>query len=198
MCRFVAQRSSDAEQPRPTDLEATMSEEVTFEASNLPERFLALALLALGFVAVALWVIGAFGEPPRSSRYPDWLASVCGWTVIPLCGARAAMSVRTAIRPGLAIRIDRNGLYMPRVSDEVIAWADIERVGTVKFKASKRLGFEVTRAREKQLRPMARYSLWFNRICHGHGVVYSFIGTDTTLQQVMTAMARFAPAELVH
>jgi hypothetical protein len=97
----------------------------------MAERFVArtsrarVVLLVLGsilFVAASLWIVGAFGAPPKPGK--EWI----GWVGAPLfalLGAGWAMRLRG---PADQIVIDRDGLTCRSWSDEHIPWSSIRGI----------------------------------------------------------------------
>jgi len=78
---------------------------------------LCVALSALGFLAA--------GVIPSASTTNHGAYPVTGWIIVACCFGMAAIFVVRALDRKPHLRIDRNGLWYPRYSDDVIPWDQI-------------------------------------------------------------------------
>ena len=93
-----------------------------FVARPSPLRLTLLLLLSVGFVALGFWMIGAFGEPPRSSR--AW----AGWIAIPVFGLFGALIAARLFDRRAQIVVDAEGLMFRQWSDEHIPWSAVSGI----------------------------------------------------------------------
>ena len=70
----------------------------SFIAHNSRWRLAAIFLAAVGFVALGMWTIGAFGEVPSSSRYSTTFSVVLGWMCILFFGICDVAIIKKIVR----------------------------------------------------------------------------------------------------
>jgi hypothetical protein len=96
--------------------------EEAFVARTSRTRVLLLLAICPVFVALSLWMAGAFGDPPKPGK--EWV----GWIGAPFF---AVMGIMWALRlrgPADQIVIDESGLTWRQWSDEHIPWSAVLRI----------------------------------------------------------------------
>ncbi|OHV04925.1 STM3941 family protein [Mycobacterium talmoniae] len=98
---------------------------MAFEA-NLSRARIALMLAGcLLFIALGLWMVGAFGEVPSTSRWSPGYVQAVGWAGTVFGGFCAIVAVPRLFQSGVVMRVDTDGIYWRRWSDRVIPWSAI-------------------------------------------------------------------------
>nr|WP_298928317.1 STM3941 family protein [uncultured Erythrobacter sp.] len=166
-----------------------------FEARYSPARSIMLALLAFGFVAIGLWLIGAFGETPTGSRrVPDWAVAPAGWLAIAFFAPFTFFHIKRAFGGGLAVRVDAQGMLLPDYSPKLIRWDDVTSLSTQNMMGTKLLLFDVRDGREADFALFRRATIGFNRSFNGHGCSVTMNNTDRSYDDLLDAVDAFAPA----
>ena len=169
-----------------------------FEAHFSPARSILLSLLAVGFVAAGLWMVGAFGEVPGGSRrLPDWAVPIMGWVAIVFFAPFAFLHLRRAFAGGLAVRIDQRGMLLTDYSKRLIAWEDIVAIRTENVMGNKILLFEVDDARAADFGAGKRMAAGTNRSMYGLGYSLTVNNTDRSHSELLQALEHFAPHRLL-
>jgi hypothetical protein len=160
-----------------------------FEARNSPWRIALLLVVALAFVVLGAWMIGAFGRAP-DHRFKT---QAIGWVSVVFFGLAAILVTRRLFDTDVEIRIDANGIYWRRRSSQVIPWSAIDRITIGEVRGQR---FACLFLRDPRAFPSdgvtgmlggANKALGFGDVALGA------TGTDRSFDQLMSAIKQFAP-----
>lgn len=162
-----------------------------FVARSSRWRLALLLLAAAAFVAGGLWMGGAFGPAPESSRYPAEFTFVLGWfcaIFFGLCGIMAAKSLFGASEP---LRIGPVGVRWTPWSTETIPWSDITDVTTWKSRGQTMIVLHLRDPSRFPGRGWLSRLAGINRRLTGGDVAISLTATDRSPAEAMAAIERF-------
>jgi len=163
-----------------------------FVAKNARTRLVLMLIGALLAVAIGLWMIGAFGEPPHSSGRRSRLTWV-GWIGVPFFGVVAAMIAAKLFDQRERLVIDDEGIFWRAWSDELIPWSEIE--GIQEREVARQVMFAVY-LRDPSRCPPTR---WTGRIAAAQrgfdqgDLSITLSGTDRSNDELREALNRFYP-----
>lgn len=161
--------------------------EERFVARNAPGRIVLLLFASVGFVALGLWLAGAFGPSPKPGR--EWL----GW----LCALFFALAPFKLV-PRLSDRsdqmvIDRNGIFWRQWSETTIPWSAVRSVSQRSVKGQH---FVCLHLKDASMFPRAGAGAWLaglNRGLKFGDVALNVTGTDRSFADLVAAIERFSP-----
>jgi hypothetical protein len=163
---------------------------MAFEA-NLSRVRIALMLAgSIGFVVAGLWLVGAFGSPPSTT----FKAVAAGWAGIVFFGACAIVFVRRLFQAGVEIRIDANGIYWRRWSDQTIPWNAIARISTGEIRRQRFVCLFLIDPRAFPAQGLAGKLAGASRAMGFGDIALSATGTDASFDALMASIDRFGPA----
>lgn len=170
-----------------------------FVAYSSRWRIALLTLLAVGFVALGAWEVGAFGVPPRSGRLPAIVPMIIGWSCILFFGACGLILIGKLTDTSEQLRINAAGIRWTRWSDQTIPWAEItdvtiwEPVVQGVFYRQKML---VLHLRDPARFPGGGLSgalAGANRKLTGGDIAISLTGMDCSFAEALSAIERLRP-----
>jgi hypothetical protein len=153
-----------------------------------------IALLTLGsliFVVIGLWMGGAFGSPPTSSRYSPGLLIVVGWSAVIFFGLCGVLWFKRMFDGREQLRIGSAGVRSMQWSNQTIPWSEIVDVTTWSFKRQKAI---VLHLRDKARFPAHGVAAMFaglNRNLTGGDISISLTGTNRTVEDALSAIQHF-------
>jgi hypothetical protein len=100
-------------------------------------RILLLILGAFAFVAIGLWMLGAFGPPPDLNGKDPTIAKIVAWFGILFFGLCGIVGFKMLFDNDVHVRINASGIYWKRWSDATIPWAEITEVGVWEMRGQK-------------------------------------------------------------
>lgn len=157
-----------------------------FVARNSPVRVLLLAALSAGFVAIGLWMIGAFGPEPDA---PQWV----GWLSIVFFGPCTLLILARLFEPSEQLRIDREGIRWRQWSNDPIPWSAVRAIEQASVHSQKFLCLHLDHPeRYRSKRALGRLG-GANRALGFGDIPLSVTGTDRNFRELVDAVARFAP-----
>jgi hypothetical protein len=163
-----------------------------FVARPSRARLTLMLIACLLFVAVSLWMIGAFGEAPRLSGRRANLNWV-GWIGAPFFGIFAVVALAKLRDCRDRLVIDGRGILWRAWSDEVIPWTEIERIEERQI--ARQTMFSVYLHDPARCPPKG----WTGRIAasqRGFGagdMAITLSGTDKSDDELREALSRFCP-----
>ncbi|MEE4453742.1 STM3941 family protein [Novosphingobium resinovorum] len=157
-----------------------------------PSRWrIALILLgSLGFVAIAAWMVGAFGTPPASDRYAPAVVAAIGWAGIAFFGLCAAVAVRRLFARGVELRIDGRGIHWTRWSDETIPWREITDVTVWRYRGQRTIILHLRNPSLYPGRGVLGMTARANRSLTGGDIGISLNAMDRSFDEAMAAIER--------
>ncbi len=181
-----------------------------FVARTQPLKVVLGILIALGFVAIGVWMTGLLDKPvtppvvspddltiyplpASSSRYPDWLVVTVGWASIVIFGGLSIIGAMRLTNPADHLRINRMGLVVPSYTDRPIAWSDIADITTWSHRGQKSLVIKLRDPSRFPRKPLHRMMDSLNRGLTGGDIGLSMTGTNRTLKQALEAIETFRP-----
>ena len=154
-------------------------------------RIVLITLGAIAFVAGGLWMGGAFGPAPSSSRYPPELVFAIGWLSVVFFGLCAVLWVRRLFDGKEQLQIGPAGIRVAHWSDQTIPWSEIVEVTTWSYRRQKAI---VLRLRDRTRFPgrglAAKFS-GLNRNLTGGDITISLTGTNRRFEDALAAIDRF-------
>ena len=164
-----------------------------FAAYNSKWRVLLLVLGSMIFVAIGLWMIGAFGPAPSSGRYDsDWLAFV-GWFAVLFFGLCSVLWVRRLFIASEQIRIDRTGIYSRQWSDDMIPWSEITSVTTWTYRGQDVIVIHLREPARYPGKGVAALFAPFSKAISGGDIGISLTGTNRTFKDALAAIEQLRP-----
>lgn len=181
-----------------------------FVARTQPLKVVLGMFIALGFVAIGLWMTGILGKPvarpvvspddltiyplpTSSSRYPDWLVVTVGWACIVLFGGISVIGAIRLTNPADHLRVNRMGLLVPSYTDKTIAWSDIVDITTWSHRGQRSLVIKLRDPSRFERKPWRRALDSLNRGLTGGDIGLSMTGTNRTLKQALEAIETMRP-----
>ena len=154
-------------------------------------RIVLMILGAIGFVALGLWMVGAFGPPPTSHRSGPIFTFVWGWVSIAFFGWCGVLGVKRLFDTGEELRIGTNGIRWARWSDQTIPWSEISDVTIWSYQRQKLIILHL-RNPDLYLRSgIRRVFVSTNRALTGGDIGISLAPTDRSFGEAMTAIEHF-------
>jgi hypothetical protein len=160
-----------------------------FEARNSLWRIALLMVVALAFVGLGAWMVGAFGGQP-DHRFK---IQAVGWVSIVLFGLCAILITRRLFEADVEIRIDANGIYWRRRSSQVIPWNAIDRITIGKVRGQR---FACLFLRDPRAFPSDGFTSMLagaNKALGFGDVALGATGTDRSFDELIGAIKQFAP-----
>ncbi|WP_067787270.1 STM3941 family protein [Paraurantiacibacter namhicola] len=163
-----------------------------FVAYNSRWRLALLTCLSAAFVALGLYLAGAFGEI-STSRYSPALLFAVGWAAIlffTLTACDAIMRI-FSLKPRLVIGAE--GIIWSALSDEPLPWPEIRGVTTSKSGGQKYIILYLHNPGSFSGVGIAGLLDRANRLLTGGDVLISTAGTNRSFDEAMSAIERYRP-----
>jgi hypothetical protein len=170
---------------------ATLPLMVDFIACNSRPRIAMLVLLSGMFVVGGLWMLGAFGSPPQSHRYPAAVIPAIGWSSLIFFGLCGIAWARKFFDRRVQLQIGPSGVRWHSWSDDLIPWSEVQDVTIWSYRRQKCI---VLHLRDPELFPgrgLAAMLAGANRKMTGGDISISLTGTDRTFEDAMAAIESF-------
>jgi hypothetical protein len=149
-----------------------------------------LTLLASGFVVLGLWMVGAFGPVPTSSRYPYLETLIIGWACLIFFGFCTIAYVPKLFETDEQLRIDASGIRYTQWSHTTIPWSEISWVTKWRYNRSRFIVLHLHHPHKFPGRGLAAFMAGANRkLTHGD-ICISLAGTDRRYDEAMSAIDR--------
>jgi hypothetical protein len=162
-----------------------------FIAHNSRWRVALILLGTVGFAALGLWMVGAFGEVPSSRRHSAGYMVGVGWLCILFFGFCAAAIGKKFFDSRPQLQIGPLGIVWSPWSDDVIPWSEIRTVTTWSHKGQKAIVLHLNNPDRFPARGlMAKLARANQKLTGGH-ISISLIGTNRSHDDAMSAIARF-------
>lgn len=165
-----------------------------FVAYPSPKRIALLLLLAIGFVALGLWMGGVFGPPPASHRYPPALVFSVAWFCVVFFGLCGVAGVKKLVDGREELRIGPAGIRSTPWSDQTIPWSEVVDVTTWTYRGSKLIILHLRDASRFPGRGLAGLVAGANRALTGGDIAIALTATDRPFDDALAAIARFRSA----
>jgi hypothetical protein len=163
---------------------------MAFEAKLSRIRVALMLAGSIGFVVAGLWLVGAFGAPPSTTLK----ATLAGWGGIVFFGLCAIVLARRLFQAGVEIRVDADGIYWRRWSDQTIPWNAIARISTGEIRRQRFVCLFLIDPHAFPSHGIAGKLAGANAAMGFGDIALSATGTDASFDQLMAAIDRFAPA----
>ncbi len=153
-----------------------------------------IALLLLGtwaFVALGLWMLGAFGPPPTSGRHSPGFVLVIGWSAVVFFGFCGVMWIRRFFDGREQLRIGPAGLRTVQWSEQTIPWSEIADVTIWSYKRQKAIILHLRDRSRFPGRGVAAVLSGANRSMTGGDISISLTGTNRTFADALSSIERF-------
>ena len=162
-----------------------------FIAYNSRWRVAGLILLAVAFVLLGLWMVGAFGAPPSSRRYPAPLTMGIGWLSLVFFGLCGIALAKKFFDAQVQLQIGPSGVRWYPWSDQLVPWSEIQRVTTWSVKRQKFIVLHLRNPERFRGRGLTAIFGSANRRMTGGDICISLTGTNRSLDDAMSAIAHF-------
>ncbi|MBA2935107.1 hypothetical protein HZF05_13485 [Sphingomonas sp. CGMCC 1.13654] len=162
-----------------------------FVAYPSPWRRALLTMIAAGFVALGLWMIGAFGPPPTSHRYSESETIAIGWASVLFFGLCGIVGVAKIFDTNEQLRINAAGIRYAGWSSKTIPWHEIIDVTEWTYRRQKVIVLHLRNPALYPGRGTAGLLASANRKLTGGDVAITLTGTDRSFNDAMSAVARY-------
>ena len=162
-----------------------------FIAYNSRWRVTLIFLGAVGFVALGLWMVGAFGEVPSSRRRSAGYTMGIGWLCILFFGFCAVAIVKKFFDDRAQLRIGRSGIVWSPWSDQLIPWSEITDVTTWSYRGQKAIILHLDNPDRFPGRGLTAKLAGANRKLTGGDISISLTGTDRSHDDAIEAITHF-------
>jgi len=164
---------------------------VDFVAYPSRWRIALLILLAATFVTLGLWMVGVFGAPPNSRRYPAAVIFVVGWFSVFFFGLCGIVGVKKLFDTSEQLRIGPTGVRWTPWSDLTVPWSEVTDVTTWNYKRNKTIVLHLRNPKQFPCKRSLGIFAGANRMLTGGDVSISLTATDRTFSEAMSAIERF-------
>ena len=154
-------------------------------------RSVLLAFLSLGFVVLGCWMVGAFGPPPASLRYPEGETVVVGWFGIAFFGFCAVGWGKQVFATKEQLRIGALGIRWARWSSQTIPWSEITDVTSWSYRGQRSIVLHLRDATRFPAQGVLGAVAGANRMLTGGDIAVSLTGTDQSFDAAMSAISLF-------
>lgn len=154
-------------------------------------RVASLILGSLGFVALGLWLAGAFGEVPSSRRYSAPVAIGIGSLCVLFFGLCAVAGVKRFSDNRVQLEIGPAGIVWQQWSNQLIPWTEITDITTWSHRRQKAIVLHLNDPARFPGRGLAAKLAGANRTLTGGDIAISLTGTNRSYDDAMEAIARF-------
>lgn len=158
-----------------------------FEARNSRWRLALLTLLSVGFVALGLWMIGAFGPDHPQGIKP----LVFGWLAIVFFGACGVAGLIRMRNTDVIMRVDPHGIWWKQMSEHTLPWDEIVEVGIVTIHRQKMLGLKVAEPDRYRSKTVSGWLSGANETLTGYPLCLTVTGTDRSFAELLDAVERY-------
>lgn len=164
-----------------------------FVAYPSRSRLASLTISAAVFVAGGLWMGGAFGPPPASSRFPPAVVFAIGWLSVLFFGLCGLAVLGRLFAHGVQVRIGSAGIRSVQWSDQTIPWSEIVDVTTWSHHGQNAIVLHLRNPRRFPGRGIPGLLARANRALTGGDVAVSLLGTNMRFEDALEAIAHFRP-----
>lgn len=168
-----------------------------FTAYTSRWRAAGLVLTCIIFAVLGLWMVGAFGPAPTSSRYPAPLPTVIGWLVLPVCALFGVAWVKRLLAGGIQLEVGPSGVRWHPWSDQLIPWSEVLEVNIWSYQRQTCIVLKLRNPDRFPGRGLAASFASLNRAMTGGDICISLTGTDRSFDDAMSAMVRFRAIDQV-
>lgn len=147
-----------------------------------------LVLISVGLMAIGLDMIGAFGTPSPPLQPRHLSQATRGWLCIFGSGTCAVVFGRMLFQTVPLLRIDQNGVWWHRWSNQIIPWSEITKVTEFRARLDRTIVLHL-RNPDKFPRPQ----IWtflskINRALGGGDVAIGPFVLDKSFEEIMAAI----------
>ena len=162
-----------------------------FVAYNSRWRVALLVLGSIAFVALGLWMVGAFGYVPSSRRYSTSVTFILGWCCVLFFGLCGIAALKRLFDNKVQLQIGHSGIRWCPWSDHLIPWSEIIDVTTWSHQRQKIIILHLKDSALFPGRGLAAKLARANRMLTGGHISISLTGTDRSYDDAMSAIAYF-------
>lgn len=162
-----------------------------FVAYPSRRRIASLTLGAWAFVALGLWMLGAFGPPPASGRYSPGFLLVAGWCSVVFFGLCGVSWIKRLFDGREQLRIGPAGVRIAQWSEQTIPWSEIVDVTTWNFRGQKAIILHLRDRTRFPGRGVAAMLAGANRSITGGDISISLTATDRGFEDALSSIERF-------
>lgn len=162
-----------------------------FVAYSSRWRIAVYGLGAIAFVAIGLWMVGAFGFPPVWRHTPAAVTFLVGWSSVIFFGLCSVVCVKRLFNNREQLRIGLTGVRSALWSDQTISWSEIADVTTWSFRRQTAIILHLRDAKRFPRRGVGAMLASANRMLTGGDVSITLTGTDRGFEEAMSAIGRF-------
>ncbi|WP_108812255.1 STM3941 family protein [Sphingorhabdus sp. Alg231-15] len=162
-----------------------------FVAHASRSRTILLSMASVAFVVTGMWMIGAFGAIPGSTRYSPVLINGIGWFCIVFFGFSTVTWIKNLFDESEQLRISPTGVRWKKWSDQMIPWAEISDITEWSYQRQR---FIILHLQNPEMFPSQGLLAWLakaNQRLAGGDIALSLTATDRTLEEAMAAIDRF-------
>lgn len=162
-----------------------------FEARVSRIKVLGLLLICVVSVIGGLLIGGVFGDGSDTL-----ITRISGWLIVGVSGLLVAIGVTRLIRGGLVLRIDADGVYWRRWSEQVIPWSAIREIKVRELRGQQFLDVNLYDPAAYPPKFLIRWVRRLNTARAFGDLSLNVFDSDRSFADLLAAFDRFAPAEL--
>ena len=162
-----------------------------FVAYSSRWRVALIMLGAVAFVAIGLWMVGTFGTPPTSRKYPPAEVLTVGWISIFFFGLCGVAMIKRLFDTREQVRIGRSGVRPSPRYDEIIPWSEIIDVTTNSAHGQKFINLHLRDPARFPQRGVPAFVVNASKMLGGGDISINLTGTDGNFDEAMLAIERF-------
>jgi len=162
-----------------------------FVAKPSPVRVILAIIGSITFVAIGLWMIGLFGDPPVPDRLSPAAVYVFGWLSVLFFSIAAIFWAKRLFGTGEELRIGAAGIRWSRWSDQTIPWHEIRDVTEWSFSGQRSIILHLRNPGRFPGRGILARAAKANHALTGGDIALSLTGMDRAHGEAMGAIVRF-------
>lgn len=121
---------------------------------------------------------------------------IIGWLTIVFFAPLGILGFARAFVGGVAVRIDREGMFINGHGSDTIPWTDFTWFASGRTYATTYFYFGVKASRRKEFHWLTRFSWALNALLTGHGGWLNMNATNRKHYEFVEALVRCAPSHL--
>lgn len=163
----------------------------SFTAKSSRRRIGMMVAVCAGFVALGLWLVGAFGKA-QVSRYNSALSmQMAGWLCIGFFGLSGASRLPQLAKHQTILEVSAAGIRWLDWSDATIPWSEVKDVSIWTYQGQKAIVIKLVHPELYPGRGLRAFMNGLNRRFTNGDLVISMNPTDRTFAETYAAISSF-------
>lgn len=143
------------------------------------------------FIALGLWLVGAFGEVPESRRHSQGYGQVVGWLTLTFFGFVAVSLFPLLLKTTEQLNLSAAGLRWNEWSDDLIPWSEVSQVSTWSSYGQRAIVIHLKNRDRFPGRGLRALLNVLNRKFSGGDLFISMNSTNRTFDETLSAVEFF-------